>query len=464
MKRWNIAVVLLLLFSALYAQQGPKYVTGLVFDDESYEKTQLKAPLLRSLYGSSLPTSVSLKKYTPIPKSQGMYRTCVGWSTAYAALTIIEARQNNWTDKATITNNTFSPGFIYSLIKYSDDNNCSYGSSINDALTTMKEMGTAKYNDLDISCPEYIPGDLFSKASGHKIKDFAKIFGLYDNNDIKIEATKKSFSENKPVVIGMKCPESFNYATGYWKPTENYWDNFGGHAMCVIGYDNNKYEGAFEIQNSWGEDWGNQGYIWIKYEDYANFTKYAFELIEEPKSKPFDVVDLSGKLKFLLADGREMKASLAGNKYKMNQSYRSGTRFRIYISNNEPAFVYAFSSDFTNNTYQIFPHNEYISPALTYKQNDVAIPDEDHYIEMDDNIGIDYLCVLYSKNLLDIDEIRHRIEQEYGTFQEKVEKTLSSQMVKFEDIEYFPYDQIGFRAKSKGKSIAVLIVETEHIE
>ena len=43
----------------------------------------------------------------------------------------------------------------------------------------------------------------------------------------------------------------------------------------------------------------------------------------------------------------------------------------------------------------IFPHKQGIIPVLGYKRNEVPIPDEDHYIAMDNNIGHDFIAVLY---------------------------------------------------------------------
>lgn len=39
----------------------------------------------------------------------------------------------------------------------------------------------------------------------------------------------------------------------------------GGHAMCVIGYDDRKFGGAFQIMNSCeyvGTEWGSLGTVW----------------------------------------------------------------------------------------------------------------------------------------------------------------------------------------------------------
>jgi len=465
MKRIFFIAIILASVNLTFAQSGSKHATGLSFNDDQYKTTPMKAPLVRSLY--SLPSSASLKKWCPSPKSQGQYGTCVGWSSTYAAMTIIEAQKNNWTDKTKINSNAFSPLFVYAQIKMKTDDNCQYGTYINDALTILKDKGAAKYNDFNVDCASSIPSNLFTLASNYKIKDFAKLFDITDVSSIKIQTTKKSLSENKPVVIGMAVPSSFDYATDCWQPTEDPNGTYGGHAMCVIGYDDNKFGGAFEIQNSWGADWGNQGYIWVKYNDYSNFCKYAYELIEPLNSNQNNnqEASLSGKVKFILSNGNEMKATLYNNIYKMNDKYKSGTKFRLHISNNEPAFVYAFGSDLTNKTYQIFPYAPGISPALTYKQNDVALPDEDHYIEMDNKVGTDFLCVLYSLSPLNIDEIRTKVQnQTTGTFQQKVQNAISSNMVSFSNVQYLKNNQIGFDAKSKDKTVVALIVETTHIQ
>ena len=455
---------------------------GLIFDDAAYDSVLLKASLTRGLY-DRVPSRASLKKYSPTPGNQGQYGTCVGWASAYAARTIAMAQYKGWTNKSKITNNAFSPGFIYRIIAQ-NDYHCKNGSAIPDALKVMKSIGVPKYSQLNDSCPNSISNRAYSKASPYKIQDFVRLFNRRDSNSQKINRLRKSLSEGKPVIIGMNTPDSFQIVRGeLWQPrsTESPTVSYGGHAMTVIAYDNNKYGGAFELQNSWGTRWGNNGYVWIKYQDFANYTKYAFELIEQPKPKPSYRTDLSGKMRFLLANGNEMKAELVNGSYKMKRPYASGTRFRLYLSNNEPAYVYAFGSDMTGKVYPIFPHQPGISPALTYKRNEVPIPDENHYIAMDNTIGQDVFCVLYSKEPLDIDAIQRRVEQrnlsEKGlivvpaissneeqtesSFLQKVIKTLSNQVVESRYIRYYKQG-IGFSAKSHGKTVVPLCVELEH--
>lgn len=461
----NIIFVFLFIYS--FSTNAQQYSRGMNFDDDAYEKVELKAKLLTRDY-EIMPKSASLKKYCPTPGHQGQYGTCVGWSTAWAARTILEAKQKNLTDKTTITQNTFSPLFIYKQIKDPNDAYCEQGSFIHEAFEVMQNKGVAKYNDFKVDCPPSIPSSVFSLATPYKIKGFARLFEGQATNAFIIQATKKALANGNPVVIGMKCPESFFYAKNFWQPTENSNANFGGHAMCVIGYDDSQYGGAFEVMNSWGTDWGNSGFIWIKYETFADFTKYGYEPIAIPNSNPeVATADLSGEIKFQLQGDENMQAKYISKTnnlgyFRITKPYSSGTKFRIYLSNNEPAFVYAFGSDLTNEVFTIFPHKKGISAALNYKSNNVALPSEDTFIRMNETTGTDFMCVLYSKEPLDIEDIKSQVaEQGTGTFAEKVNAVLKNKLVNTQNIKFNP-TQMKFSAVSKGKSVVALVVELEH--
>ena len=490
MRKPKIYSLLCILFStSLFSQHT--FSKGLDFDDNSYAIIQKKAKLTRSL--EIIPAAYSLKQFAPTPKNQGEYGTCAAWSTAYCGRTILEAIKNGWTEKEKITSNAFSPAFLFRLLK-PKDTACMGGSTVSDAFEMMKEKGSLLYKSLPIACTPYLTPSQMMMAANSKIKDFLRLFDVSADYKIKIQSVKKSISEQKPVVFGMICPPSFEVAKNVWTPTEDAAKISGGHAMCVVGYDDNKEGGVFEIQNSWGTDWGNAGYIWIRYNDFAMFTKYAFEFIDfrETMSEIPDLAvaikpslsrsikpDLSGSIKLTLADGRDMPANLLISTrglsvvptkiapgpltlYRTVEPYLSGTRFRIYISNNEPAYVYSFSTDLSKEVTKIFPNEEGISAALTDKKNAVAIPDEDHYIEFDNKPGKDYLCVLYAKNAMPINEILKKIkEEQQGTFSEKIFKVIGKEMVDPKNIKFSP-NEIGFSGFSSGKSVVAMLVELEH--
>lgn len=44
--------------------------------------------------------------------------------------------------------------------------------------------------------------------------------------------------------------------------------NLGGHCVAIVGYDDTK--GAWKVRNSWGQNWGQDGYFWM---DYAYTAK-----------------------------------------------------------------------------------------------------------------------------------------------------------------------------------------------
>ena len=50
--------------------------------------------------------------------------------------------------------------------------------------------------------------------------------------------------------------------------------------MCIIGYDNYKYGGAFRVVNSWGKQYGDNGFLWIRYNDFKKYARevYLFQL------------------------------------------------------------------------------------------------------------------------------------------------------------------------------------------
>ena len=44
----------------------------------------------------------------------------------------------------------------------------------------------------------------------------------------------------------------------------------GGHAVCLVGYDDNLNGGRFIARNSWGTSWGDHGYFYMPYQVIQN--------------------------------------------------------------------------------------------------------------------------------------------------------------------------------------------------
>ncbi len=438
---------------------------GLLMDEEAYAAIPHKATLLTRDY-TTLPARWSIKQYAPTPKSQGQHGTCTSWATTYAARTIIEDVNNGWTETAKKNAEAFAPIFIYQQIENSGEAGCHKGTYIHEALNTLMSKGAPKFADFSELCAETLPAHLFTKALPYRIDGYFNTFNSNASDNMKVNAVKKAISQNSPVVICMQVPASFCknwYKNGevVWEKTETVKDG-GWHAMCVVGYDDNKYGGAFEIMNSWGEKWGSGGFIWVKYKDFADYVTFAYEPYLKkklpPTPEPKNVY--SGSARFQLSTGENMKPRLTGTgktrRYEMDRGYVSGTRYRIYLSNNEPAWVYVIGSDATGEVSTVFPPDDRTSPALLYSSNNIALPDEKWYIEMDDTKGTDNICLLYSADELPIKQIVKSIEAGKGTFAERVNSALGSRLSTNEKLT-FGSDAISFKGRSDSSVIPVFI-------
>ena len=423
-----------------------------------------KQPQLMTKDFDNLPSSFSLLPYCPIPKSQGQYGTCTSWATTYAFRTILDAIRYNITDREQITAEAYSPLFIYAQIKNPYDLECKKGSHISDAMKCLRDVGAVKKTSFDVMCANRVSDDLKNEAAFNKISSFSTLitYGQHVMEPTKISLIKKALSEKQPVVIAMYVYPSFHACKDVWDG--NTLGNPGYHAMCVVGYDDDKYDGAFLIQNSWGERWGNGGYTWVRYMDFCKTVDQAYTgtlpFIPSPIVKKNM---LSGSLSLQLSTGASMQPVLVEEgfpHYKIRGSYMSGTRYRLYLTNDEPAFVYVIGSDLKSNTSRVFPPRDDISPALTYKQSHIAIPDEKWYIEMDNNTGTDYMCVLYSKHELDIKNIIHLIQTKSGSFYDKLQNALGTIIAQKEDIT-FSENKILFDAVTNG-SVVPIVVEISH--
>lgn len=466
-------------FSITSLAQEEVYMTGLLPDDGTYEQLERKKELLTRDY-TILPSSYSLLKYCPIVKSQSQYSTCTSWATAYAARTIAEAIKYDWTDKGKITGEAFSPLFVYAQIKdkiaYPDDYDCKKGTHIFKALQLMKEKGVPKFSDFNVLCANSVSDDLMQKAQTFKINDYFTLFSIScTDGSEKIRKVKKALSEDCPVIIAMHIPQSFHNSNQTWNGQDVDPTKHGYHAMCVVGYDDNMQGGAFYIMNSWGTNWGENGFVWVKYNDFAKYVDQAYEMYVRkidktppPAPKP-TIVDtirynhLAGKIELQLSTGEKMVATLHSEggitRYNLNDSYISGTRYRLYISNNEPAYVYVIGADLTGSVSKVFPPKENISAALTYKSNHIAIPDEQYFIEMDQTKGTDYMCVLYSQDALDINAIINQMRGVNGSFYDKL-NVLNNLLITGTDVTY-GQTEIRFQALSQ-KTVVPVVIEIPH--
>ena len=430
---------------------------GVIISDFEYQKIDKRYFSVRG--GTRiLPKSYSLKEFAPKPLNQFDYPTSAAWATSYAALTIIEAQQTKIKGKA-ITEQSFSPLFpyFYSLGE-SKEFNSNQSVSIAQILKAMKKFGTPRFTEFPVRSVTHSPIGKEISASQNKISEFARLYDSNESNTKKLKAIKTTLSENLPVVIAMHYGKSFEYAKGFWQPRESFSLKLPTKALCIVGYDDEKYGGAFEVMNSQGTEWGNEGFLWIPYEDFIEFTRQAYSLYMIPSKN--SLTQLSGGIELEIVAGGKMELTqLRAGYYKIKESYPSGTQFKIKVINHSTGFLYVFASDLTGEIFPLFPPD--LTSAAFSKEASFYVPDENTPIEIDETIGTDYLCVVFSKEDLDINYLYDQIKSVNGHFETKIIDTLSDKLVPQELIE-FKSSTADFSVEKSDKSIVVLIIEHEH--
>ena len=442
-----------------------KHGMGMLYDQASINNVPKKAELLTRAY-TTLPQSYSLKKYCPTPQSQGIYQTCVGWATAYAARTIMEAIRNGWTNQVYINREAYSPLFSYALAKLPNTTECNQGTYIEKAVALMKTTGAVKRSSLVDYFLNALSSSLNAEAGKNKIDDYFVLFDKTANNNEAISKTKKAIAENLPVVCGVQLTASFNDLKDCWYGATGPNDrSIGSHAMCVVGYDDNKFGGAFLLMNSWGDYWCDGGFGWISYKAFQQYAHCGLELYIKPKKTTTTTnYKFAGDISLKLSTGQTLKATLGTSngfkRYRITQPLVSGSRYRIYVGNNEPGYVYVFSADQQNNVAINFP-TAGTSAALTYQSNTIALPGENLWLELDDTRGTDYLCILFSKYSVDTNSLLNHLRTSKGAnFYEKVQRGFSKYLVSQSNIN-FSSSSMSFSATST-KQMVPLLIEFEH--
>lgn len=482
------------LFFSLAAQE--RHGMGANFSMETISKTPRKVQLsFQSFRG--MPEQASLEQYCPTPGDQGNHGTCVAFANGYGIATLLYAKAHNLTDKSVINKYIFSPTFLYELIKEPADNECQLGTDPIKAILSLIKMGNALIRTVPYNCGYAISDAAKNEAINYKISDGSILFGPEEYKkpaDEMIQLTKKAILEGTPVSGGFHLPESFfRIKTDVWvsDPTEVDKDwKHNGHAMAVVGFDDNKAGGAFRVLNSWGTEWGDRGYVWMRYEDYTRYCILALQIFgnpstpdpvenikpvpdppkpaptpdprPQPNPAPAPVVNtmsLSGNVEFKLNTGEDMPVNKISSRnlmveedvaakedlvaYTMMNSYTSGTKFRFYMNIDKEAYIYAFATDLTGKINRILPFDDLTSTHVG-SNSIVAFPSDTKIIKMDENKGTDYLLILYSKSPLDMNAMLAAMNQTKGGLSAKIMAALGDKLIAKEKIKYDP-SKVGFQ-------------------
>jgi hypothetical protein len=454
----------LLLNDALYEQQ-PRMAA---YDDGN--KAEIES--LKGIY------KIDLTPYCPIPQDQGLIASCTGWAAGYGALTIMKAIEMNWKGQADlITDHAFSALFIYNQIK---KGSCDFGAYISDAAILMRDKGDALSRDFDRlknNCDKQPNHQDLDLALEHRVRDYLTLFSTTDDYAVKVLRTKMSLAQQKPVVIGVELRKNFeNIPEGaeYWYPQIGDTSTFGGHSMVVVGFDDGRE--AFEVMNSWGPRWANDGFVWIKYRDFAKYCHYGYIFIgQREKSGFFDLIaslqirapvyNEQDELNF-----QELNFVRKGSYYEISSGQlKKGALLQPLVEETRrDIYFYAFSQDARGEIRIHWPRDEKLdlqysgsheSAIIAIPKVNLAIPGKYSALKLTQP-GTEYWCFLFSDQPIDkLNTYLAAMKVNYTTdFVKRLEKAFGRQLLSSQRVRYAS-GRMQVESDMSGGEIASIVVK-----
>lgn len=231
---------------------------------------------------------VSFRLWTSGVKNQVDKGTCVAH-----ALTSMKEIQDYYDTKSL---EKYSTSWVY-LVRQNGQYK-GEGMKTKEALANLKNVGVVPYSMLPGNI-EYGDGlimgwkasmdqEMLAEAKKHRINSYV----LTNSAD---EIKKALYNDHSPVVIGVSIYESFyNTKENGIVPLPNQSTEalYGGHAMLIIGWITINAKQYWVVQNSWSENWGDNGYCYLQIDKFPIDEMWTSVDIED---YPCNLTDIEGR-------------------------------------------------------------------------------------------------------------------------------------------------------------------------
>jgi C1A family cysteine protease len=217
----------------------------------------------------TLPSKLDYSSETPEVGDQGDYGSCVGWAA-------VRGLREWMFQKKTGKKVRLSIRFVWMAAKETDHFEinsfvANAGTSLKTAFKVLKKYGVPEVrlyqDDQELIFFKSLKEkrNFFYNASKYRIFNY---YMLTTN-----EMRKFHLAKIGPFVITVPIDKTWQSvdAEGII-PDESKDPSIGGHALLVVGYDDEKQ--LFKFKNSWGKAWGEKGFSYFSY-NYANETMWS---------------------------------------------------------------------------------------------------------------------------------------------------------------------------------------------
>ena len=166
----------------------------------------------------------------------------------------------------------FRPEYIYDRRRHKNIHGM-YG---RDVMHVLKEYGALTASDFVKSQMPGTPNEN-EYAAKYKIKGYAQVRD--------IETLKRCLVKNGPCLINV--PMYDKESKTMWIKPKNFTGERKGHAMVVVGYDKN----GFLLRNSFGTDWGDDGYCYFPYHHWKQTPKEIWTVLDQDTNSSVSCVE-----------------------------------------------------------------------------------------------------------------------------------------------------------------------------
>lgn len=262
----------LLLLGALLS--GAQVFSGALPTDAALYERVGQAPLPMD---SRIPARVDLGVHMPPAGNQATQNSCVAWALAYANYSYLHSRSTACPYEGEGFPNfgcLFSPAYIYNQINRGQDK----GAYFTDAFRLLQTQGVAPLDLMPYDAANWWrkPSAAAQQAAAaHKINTY---WQLGRNGEDLFLETKAYLARGLCIIASAQVDDYLRRQDSF--PTPYVWTAWSGdkepvgHAIVIVGYDDST--ARFKFLNSYGQEWGNNGYGYISYALYQEAILEAF--------------------------------------------------------------------------------------------------------------------------------------------------------------------------------------------